>query len=187
MQLNWNGLRVPKCLIILKKFLPTLLLRNGKREFKIILLLGDRTMDRFTQVIEEYILEYVDPLLRTTWSVFEELSSSCTHPNREIMQREWKRSFVMNRLPRYRTGYFSATNKEYDIRIISSDMEQSWIRAGKSLVTNTLAESSIHGEWAIICDEKIKTRKRDSSGNKKRIFTVPAAVVISTRPRSRRQ
>jgi hypothetical protein len=28
--------------------------------------LGDRTMDRFTQVIEEYILEYVDPLLRTT-------------------------------------------------------------------------------------------------------------------------
>jgi hypothetical protein len=25
-------------------------------------------MDRFTQVIEEYILEYVDPLLRTTWS-----------------------------------------------------------------------------------------------------------------------
>jgi hypothetical protein len=36
-------------------------------------------MDRFTQVIEEYILEYVDPLLRTTWSVFEGLSSSCTH------------------------------------------------------------------------------------------------------------
>jgi hypothetical protein len=35
------------------------------------------------------------------------------------------------------------------------------IHAGKSLVTN------------------YETRKRDSSGNKKRIFTVPAAVVLS--------
>jgi hypothetical protein len=140
MQLNWNGLLVPKCLIILKKFLLTLLLRNGKREFKIYAL-GDRTMERYTQVIEEYILEYVDPLSKDYMIKYLKDFHRPVHTKpRDHATRMETLVRYTNRLPGTEPDITPQQTKNMIFESFPVTWKQSWIRAGKSLVTNTLAE-----------------------------------------------
>jgi hypothetical protein len=62
--------------------------------------LGDRTMDRFTQVIEEYILEYRSSSKGLHDQYLRLLSSSCTHQTARSCNENGNVSSAMpNRLP----------------------------------------------------------------------------------------
>jgi hypothetical protein len=116
-QLNWNGLRVPKCSIILKKFLLTLLLRNGKREFKIICF--NRSNDGAIYTGDRRIHFGICRSSSKDYMIkFEGLSSPCTHLS-EIMQRSGNARSIHESSPGYRTGYLSTTSRKCYLLVVS--------------------------------------------------------------------
>jgi hypothetical protein len=82
-------------------------------------------------VIEEYILEYVDPLLRDYMIKYLRTFIVLYTPKPRDHATRMETLVRYNRISQAQNRIF-ATNEEYDIRIISSDLRQSWIRAGKA-------------------------------------------------------
>jgi hypothetical protein len=134
--------------------------------------LVDRTMERYTQVIEEYILEYVDPLSKDYMIKYLKDFHRPVHTKpRDHATRMETLIRYTNRLPGTEPDITPQQTKNMIFESFPVTWRQSWIRAGKSLVTNTLAELvQFMANEQSFADEKDKSKKRDSSGNKKTDF-----------------
>jgi hypothetical protein len=128
----------------------------------------DRTMGRFDQAIGEYLLEYVDPLAKDYMIKYLKDFRRPMHTKpRDHATRIETLIRYTNRLPGTEPNITLQQTKNMIFESFPVAWRQSWIRAGKSLVTNTLAELvQFMANEQSFADDKDKIKKKDGSGNK---------------------
>jgi hypothetical protein len=128
----------------------------------------DQTIERFNQAIEEYLLEYVDPLAKDYMIKYlKEFRRPMHTKSRDHATRIETLIRYTNRLPGTEPDITPQQTRNIIFESFPVAWRQSWIRAGKSLVTNTLAELvQFMANEQSFADDKDKSKKKESSGNK---------------------
>ena len=133
----------------------------------------DYTMELFEQTIQEYLLEFVDPLAKDYMIKYLKSFHRPVHTKpREHATRMETLIRYTNRLPGTEPNITAQQTKNIICESFPLTWRQSWIRSGKSLVNNTLAELvQFMANEQTFADEKDKTnKKKDGNGNNNKDF-----------------
>jgi hypothetical protein len=130
---------------------------------------ADQTMGHFTQAVDECLLECVDPLAKDHHMIKH--LKDFRHP---MHVKPWDHATQIetlicctNCLPGAEDDVTTQQTKNVIFESFPVAWRQSWIRAGKSLVTNALAELvQFMANKQSFAHNKDKIKKKDGSGNK---------------------
>jgi len=128
---------------------------------------ADQTLARFELAIQEFLLECVDPLAK---DCMIECLKDFRRPIHAKPQDHATRIETLirhtNRLPGTEPNVTPQQMKSVIFESFPVTWRQSWVRAGKNLVTNTLAELvQLMANEQSFADDKKKSRKKDGGGN----------------------
>jgi hypothetical protein len=129
---------------------------------------ADQTMARFTQAFQECLLEHVDPFAKD--HMIKHLKDFRRPMHVEPRDHATRIETLIrhaNRLPGAEPDLTPQQAKNLIFESFPMKWRQNWIRAGKSLVTNTLAELvQFMANEQSFADKKDKIKKKEGNGNK---------------------
>ena len=130
---------------------------------------ADQTLARFELAIQEFLLECVDPLAKDHMIKYLKDFRRPIHAKpRDHATRVETLIRYTNRLPGTEPNITPQQMKNMIFESFPMTWRQSWIRAGKSLVTNTLPELvQFMANEQSFADEKDENKKKEGGGNKK--------------------
>jgi hypothetical protein len=129
---------------------------------------ADQTMEHFNQAIEECLLEHVAPLAKNCMiKHVKEFGRPIYAKPQDHATRMETLVCCTNRLPGTEPNVTPQQTKNMIFGSFPVKWKQNWICAGKSLVTNTLAEQvQFMANEQSFADNKDKGKKKDGKGDK---------------------